>query len=147
MGEVKDQHAVTLRTSIIGHELQTKTGLIEWFLSQDDECRCYTRSFFSGFPTIVLARLIKDYILPKHELYGVYHIASERISKFDLLKLVAKRYGKSIKIIPDKDVVIDRSLCADRFESSSGYIPPNWPSLIDSMYSNNLVQQKNNVQR
>ena len=50
LGEVRDSHAITLRTSIIGHELQTKTGLLEWFLSQHDQCHCYSRYIFSGFP-------------------------------------------------------------------------------------------------
>ena len=96
LGEVRDLHAITLRTSIIGHELQNKTGLLDWFLSQHIECSCYTRSIFSGFPTIVLAQIIRDVIIPRPDLYGIYHIASQPISKFDLLQLVAKKYGKHI---------------------------------------------------
>ena len=37
LGEVRDPHAITLRTSIIGHELINKNGLLEWFLSQQDQ--------------------------------------------------------------------------------------------------------------
>lgn len=135
LGEVSEPHAITLRTSIIGHELQTKTGLLEWFLSQRGECRCYPRAIFSGFPTVVLAQLIRDVILPRPALHGVYHVATRPISKFDLLELVAQRYGQSIKLVPDDKVTIDRSLSADRFAKSTGYIPPEWPELIDSMYS------------
>lgn len=135
LGEVSEPHAITLRTSIIGHELQSKTGLLEWFLSQSGECRCYTRAIFSGFPTVVLAQLIRDVILPRPALHGVYHVATRPISKFDLLELVAQRYGQSIKLVPDDKVTIDRSLSADRFTKSTGYIPPDWPKLIDSMYS------------
>jgi dTDP-4-dehydrorhamnose reductase len=135
LGEVRDSHAITLRTSIIGHELQTKTGLLEWFLSQQDQCSCYTRYIFSGFPTVVLAQIIRDIILPRSELYGIYHVATQPISKFDLLQLVAQKYGKVIKIVPDDKVVIDRSLSADRFASTTGYSPQDWPILIDSMYS------------
>ena len=135
LGEVRDSHAITLRTSIIGHELQTKTGLLEWFLSQHDQCHCYSRYIFSGFPTVVFAQVIRDVILPRPELCGIYHVATQPISKFDLLLLVAQKYGKSVKIVPDDKVAIDRSLSADKFTSATGYSPPDWSTLIDSMYS------------
>ena len=135
LGEVRDSHAITLRTSIIGHELQTKTGLLEWFLSQKKQCRCYTRSIFSSFPTVVFAKMIRDVILPRPDLNGIYHVATKPISKFDLIKLVAQKYGKSVNIVPDDKVVIDRSLSADKFESATGYSSPDWPTLIDTMHS------------
>lgn len=135
LGEVSEPHAITLRTSIIGHELQARTGLLEWFLSQGNQCRCYARAIFSGFPAVVLAQLIRDVLLPRPDLYGIYHVASEPISKFDLLRLVAEEYGKSIKIIPLDEPVIDRSLNAERFRAATGYVPPAWPELISIMHS------------
>src|SRR5438105_2317318 len=101
LGEIGGPHAVTLRTSIIGHELQSGSGLLEWFLAQRGQCRCYTRAIFSGFPTIVLADVVRDVVLPRPELSGVYHLATKPISKFDLLQLVARRYGKDIELIAD----------------------------------------------
>ena len=133
LGEVAEPHAITLRTSIIGHELQSGTGLLEWFLSQQDQCRCYTRAIFSGFPTIVLADLIRDVVIPRPDLHGVYHVATRPISKFDLLRLVAERYGKTIELIPDDRASPDRSLVADRFEKATGYVAPDWPALVDLM--------------
>jgi dTDP-4-dehydrorhamnose reductase len=135
LGEVTEPHAITLRTSIIGHELQSRGGLIEWFLSQQDRCRCYTRAIFSGFPTNVLADLIRDIVIPRPDLHGVFHVATRPISKFDLLRLVANRYGKKIELIPDDRVSPDRSLVADRFERATGYVAPDWPTLVDLMYS------------
>ena len=134
LGEVTAPHAITLRTSIIGHQLQATGGLLEWFLSQKDECRCYTRAIFSGFPTVVLAKIIRDIIIPRPELNGIYHLASKPISKYDLLELVAKRYGKIITLIADDKVAIDRSLKTDKFTAATGYKAPDWPSLVDSMY-------------
>jgi dTDP-4-dehydrorhamnose reductase len=134
LGEVSAPHAITLRTSIIGHELQFKGGLLEWFLSQQGQCRCYTRAIFSGFPTIVLADLIRDFVVPRPDLHGVYHVATRPISKFDLLQLVAERYGKSIELIPDDRSNPNRSLVADRFEKATGYVPLDWPRLVDSMF-------------
>jgi dTDP-4-dehydrorhamnose reductase len=135
LGEISEPHAFTLRTSIIGHELQSRGGLLEWFLSQQGRCSCYTRAIFSGFPTIVLADLIRDVVIPHPDLHGIYHMATRPISKFDLLQLVARRYGKAIELIPDDRASPDRSLVAERFRQATGYLPPDWPELVDLMYS------------
>jgi dTDP-4-dehydrorhamnose reductase len=135
LGEVRERHAITLRTSIIGHELQARNGLLEWFLSQRDQCHCFTRAIFSGFPTVVLAMLIRDVVIPRSDLHGVYHVATQPISKFELLRLIAERYEKTIALVPDETLVIDRSLVADRFAQATGYVAPPWPELIDTMYS------------
>lgn len=134
IGELHDvSHAVTLRTSIIGHELQSSESLIDWFLSQKSSTKGYEKAVFSGLPTIELARVIKDYVIPKPELNGLYHVSVEPIDKLSLLKLVAKTYNKEIDIIPDDQVCIDRSLDSSRFQQATGYIPPSWPDLVKSM--------------
>lgn len=135
LGEVEYSHTVTLRTSIIGHELQSTHGLIGWFLAQDQQCKGYRKVIFSGLPTVALARIIRDVVIPNPDLSGVYHVAAEPISKYDLLKLVASVYGKTIEIVPDDQLVIDRSLNADRFRQATGYVAPGWPDLVKLMHS------------
>lgn len=135
LGEVDYPHAITLRTSIIGHELQGAHSLIGWFLSQEQQCKGFVKAIYSGLPTVVLARLVRDVIIPQTGLSGLYHVASKPISKYDLLCLVAKTYRKSIEIIPDDSLVIDRSLNADRFREATGYVAPDWPELIKAMHS------------
>lgn len=135
LGEVNYPHTVTLRTSIIGHELRGNNGLLDWFLSQQESCKCFSRAIFSGLPTVVLAQVIRDFVIPKATLFGIYHVAAQPISKFDLLCIVAEKYGKSIKIVPLDEPVIDRSLNADRFLAATGYVPPAWPELIRIMHS------------
>jgi len=133
LGEVDYSHAITLRTSIIGHELGSRNGLVSWFLSQQDKVHGFTRAIFSGFPTIEIANIIESRVLPNPELHGLYHVASAPISKHDLLKLVAQIYDQQIEIVPDESLVIDRSLDASRFNHATGYQPPTWPELIRSM--------------
>ena len=135
LGEVDYPHTVTLRTSIIGHELQSSNGLIGWFLSQKTSCKGFRSAIFSGLPTVVLAKVIRDVVLPNEKLSGVYHVASKPISKYDLLKLVAEVYGKQIEIIPDDGLVIDRSLNAEKFNFATGYTAPGWVELINTMHS------------
>lgn len=135
IGELQSMpHAITLRTSIIGHELNSHYALIDWFLSQSGPIKGFSRAIFSGLPTVELARVIKDYVLPRPELNGLYHVAAKPINKFDLLGLVAKQYSKEIEIRKDDAFVIDRSLNADAFGAASGYVAPEWPVLIQRMY-------------
>ena len=134
IGEIHDApHAITLRTSIIGHELNSNNALIEWFLSQEREVKGYSKAIFSGLPTIELARVIKNYVLPNEELHGLYDLAARPIDKLALLKLVAEVYKKDIVIHPDDAVRIDRSLNPLRFNQASGYLAPEWPALIKLM--------------
>lgn len=134
LGEVAEPHTITLRTSIIGHELASAHGLIGWFLAQEGRVKGYTRAVFSGLPTVELAQIVRDVVLSRPQLSGLYHVASEPIAKFDLLRMVAQTYGKSIEIIPDDSVVIDRSLNAERFHNATGYRAPAWPELIKKMH-------------
>ena len=134
LGEVAYPQTVTLRTSIIGHELASKHGLIDWFLAQEGRVKGYRRAIFSGLPTVELARVVRDFVLPHPEISGVFHVASKPIAKLDLLRMVAEVYGKSIEIVPDDAVVIDRSLNADCFNEATGYAVPPWPELVKRMH-------------
>lgn len=133
MGEVDYPHTLTLRTSIIGHELNSQVSLVNWFMSQKSECKGYRKAIYSGFPTIVVARFLNDVIFKKF-ISGIYHFSSEPINKYDLLKLIAEVYGKRINILPSDELKIDRSLNSDRLRSELGWKPESWPSMIKTMH-------------
>ncbi len=134
LGEVDYQNAITLRTSIIGHELQSAHGLIDWFLAQQGSCQGYTKAIFSGLPTVVLAGIIRDVIVPRPQLSGVYHVAASPIAKYDLLMLVSKQYNKAIQVVPNATLQVNRSLDASRFQAVTGYVAPEWPELLRIMH-------------
>lgn len=136
LGEVVYPQCITLRTSIIGHELRGKRGLVEWFLSQKGTIKGFTHAIYTGLPTIEFARVIKEYILTNPNLSGLYHVSAEPISKYDLLKLIAIRYSKEIQINPFDDFYSDRSLDSTRFKQATGYQPPSWEELVEKMYQN-----------
>jgi dTDP-4-dehydrorhamnose reductase len=73
-------------------------------------------------------------VIPNPSLKGVYHLSAEPISKFDLLRLIADIYGKTIEIRPDDKVAVDRSLDSSRFREITGYAPPAWPDLVRVMH-------------
>lgn len=133
LGEVDEPHAVTLRTSIIGHELSSAHSLVGWFLAQEGSVRGFTRAVFSGLPTVELAKVIRDHVLPRPDLRGLWHVSSDPIAKYDLLQLVKAAYGKTIEIAPDDQLVIDRSLDSTRFRAETGWQPAPWGELVDSM--------------
>jgi dTDP-4-dehydrorhamnose reductase len=133
LGETAEPHTITLRTSMVGHELRGRRSLLEWFLAQSGSARGYRRAVFSGLPTVELARIVRAHVIPRPDLCGLYHVSAEPISKFDLLKLFAAVYERDIEIVPDEEVEIDRSLNSDRFRAATGYRPPSWPKLVAEM--------------
>jgi len=135
IGEVDYSNAVTMRTSIIGHELNSNHSLVDWFLSQNDDVKGFKRAIFSGLPTVEIAQVISEFVIPNKQLIGVYHLSAEPISKYDLLSLVAKVYQKDIRIKENNDFVINRSLDSSRFRAETGYSPPSWESLIYKMHN------------
>ena len=133
-GEVADAHSVTLRTSVIGHELGTNLALLDWFLSQRGQAISgFTKAIYSGFTTLEMARSV-DRILTQHPaLSGVWHVASEPISKFALLQLCREKLGWEGVIEPNDEFVCDRSLNADRFTQAHGYTPPSCEAMISEL--------------
>lgn len=135
LGEIRNGNALTLRTSIIGHELSSNLSLLDWFLSQNTEnTKGFTKAIFSGFPTVIFAKLLAEKIIPNKDLKGFYHISVNPISKYELLSLVAKTYQKKINITPDSNLSINRSLNSDKLRRVIAYQPPSWEELIKNMY-------------
>ncbi len=130
LGEIDNEGALTLRTSIIGHELFTQDSLIDWFLNQKSSVRGFKNAIFSGLTTVEISKALEKFILNNYALSGLFHLSVNPINKFDLLKLVSEVYKKDINIVEDTDVVIDRSLNSSNLRTITGYNPPSWRELI-----------------
>jgi dTDP-4-dehydrorhamnose reductase len=138
LGELANDsgNALTLRTSIIGRELVHSESLLEWLLDQNHRrVYGYKRALFSGVTTHRLADLVGDLIEKHPNLCGLYHVAGQTISKFDLLCLLRETYELDIEILPDEEFVCDRSLRGDKLEAATGYLCPPWPELVDQLGS------------
>lgn len=143
LGEIVDkENVLTIRTSIIGHELRGCNSLVNWFLSQNQAVQGFTQAIFSGLPTNELAVVIKDCILNWPSLHGLIHISAKPISKYDLLRLIAAIYKKDIGIESSDITRIDRSLNHEHFSQLTGYQPKEWPELIRSMHQFHEQYQK-----
>ena len=131
LGEVPDDEALTIRTSLIGRELSTSHGLIEWFLSnRGSNIRGYSNAIFSGFPTMHLANIIANIILNHQGLTGIYHVSAEPISKFTLLDMVRRKMDVEVEIQKYSDFHCDRSLDSTLFRDITGFRPLPWEKMI-----------------
>ena len=133
LGEVTQRNTLTLRTSIVGLELDRKTGLFEWFLNAAGPVKGFRRALYNGVTTLELAHLIELLIIEFPTLHGLYQVSSQPISKFELLQIVRDRFDLKTAIEPDDAFIIDRTLDSTRFSSVTGYVPPSWSDMIDAL--------------
>ncbi len=135
LGEVTErENVVTLRTSIIGWQLDTPTGLAGWFAAHRSEpLRGYTQAVFSGLTTRALTETIRDAVLADASLWGLWHVSAEPIDKYTLLSSLAEKLGWSVDLSPSDEVVIDRSLDSARFRARTGWTPPSWVEMLSGL--------------
>ncbi|HVY71977.1 MAG TPA: SDR family oxidoreductase [Verrucomicrobiae bacterium] len=134
LGELHEAHCLTLRTSIIGRELETKSGLIEWFLSQQGKTiQGYRRAIYTGFTTLALARIIHQVLTNHKDLSGLWQVSSDPVNKYDLLCLAKKAFAWEGEILPNDSFICDRSLDSTRFREKTGFTPPAWESMLEEL--------------
>jgi dTDP-4-dehydrorhamnose reductase len=140
LGEVSYGKGITLRTSIIGHEISNpKHGLIDWFLGASSPVKGFQKAIFSGLTTYELSKVILEKVIPSGLPSGTYHVSADPINKFDLLSIVNEVYELNKQILPSDDLVIDRSLDSSLFRNLVDYDIPDWRSLINEMKNNQLL--------
>ncbi len=133
LGEVVEEHCLTLRTSMIGPELHRKKSLLEWFLAQKNKIKGYKSAIFSGFTTYELSRVIERMLTQFPEANGLYHVSADPISKYDLLSMIRQKFDLPMQIEPDYDFQCDRSLESIKFREEFHYDPPSWPEMIKEL--------------
>lgn len=130
-GELHASHALTLRTSFIGRELSTFSSLLEWLLGRKGgTVRGYTKAVFSGVTARFLGNLVGDLLERHPDLWGLYHVAGQAITKHDLLCLLRSAFGLDIEVVPDAGLRCDRSLNGEALQRETGLAVPSWPDLV-----------------
>jgi len=134
LGETAGAGALTIRSSVIGRELSTESGLVEWCLARNGgRVQGYTRAIYSGFTTLAMARIVRLILTEHRELSGTVQISSTPITKHELLGLLRTAYKLRLDIEPRDDVQVDRSLDSSRFRAMTGFAPPSWSEMIEEM--------------
>lgn len=143
LGEVKNNNSLTIRTSIIGHQLHNNNSLVEWFLSYEGATvNGYSNVIYSGLPTTEISKIIHEKIIPNVNLKGIINISSNPISKFELLKIIKNYYNKKVKINVDNSVISNRSLDSNLFNNKTGYLAPDWDVLVKEMFNDYITEKK-----
>ncbi len=129
LGEVISDRHLTIRTSIIGPEVKENgIGLFLWFMNQTGEIKGYKNMMWNGVTTLELAKAIDE--LLKRDINGLYHLASEdKISKYDLLKLIQEIFEKrDVVIKADEEIVMDRTIRNTRMDVN--YLVPSYKEML-----------------
>ncbi|OAA28754.1 dTDP-4-dehydrorhamnose reductase [Frankia sp. EI5c] len=135
LGELGEPGTLTLRTAVIGLETSAApTGLIERFLAASGSVPGQRRVVSSGVTAAEFARFVHLALVGHPDLTGIWHLAAEPITSFDLLTMLAARLGRrDLEIVPHDDEVCNRVLTARRLWSVTGYRPPAWPVMVDEL--------------
>ena len=99
-----------MRTSIVGPDENPRgIGLFQWFMNQENETKGYSKAIWTGITTIQFAKCMEEAI--ENDLTGLYHaVNGDKIAKADLLKLFAKYFKPSTKVVEDASFISDKSL-------------------------------------
>lgn len=135
LGEVTGPNLLTLRSSIVGRELESHTELIEWAISQAGQSiQGFSEVYYSGVTTNYMAKTVCNLIQNFKNLSGIYQIASPVISKYNLLKTLNKSFNLGLKITENNDYKSNKSLNGSKFEQATGLVTPDWDAMINEVY-------------
>lgn len=143
LGEIENDKDLTIRTSIIGPELNKNgIGLFHWFMSVPENLTIdgYTRAFWSGLTTVELANVIMHIL--EHNISGLIQVApEEKIDKYSLLKLFNEIFRNNVLTVNPNDYYkIDKSLISIRKDFN--YNIPQYAQMLNEMKS--WIQSENN---
>ena len=135
LGEVTGRRCLTIRSSFVGRELRGRLSLVEWFLSQRGRrVLGYTGALYTGVTTIVMSDLVADIIMRHPDLHGVYHVASDPISKYQVLNLLNHHFQLGVELVPSDSLIIDRRLDGGSIRERIGFIAPPWDDMVTKLY-------------
>jgi len=142
LGEVNYPHSLTIRTSIIGREINSKNGLLEWILSKKGQSvKGYCNVLFSGLTTNTLSNIIQNILSNFDSLSGVWHVSSESISKYSLLTKINEKFNLDISIVPDYTINCNRALDGSKFFQATDIKIPSWDRMIDDLYKESRLYE------
>lgn len=134
LGEIINGKDLTIRTSIIGPELNINgIGLFHWFMQQKTEVVGYSQAFWSGITTIELAKVIHNAI--SQDIKGLLVVTGEsKIDKFNLIKLFNRIFrNDALIVLKDANYKVDKSMRSLRTDFI--YQPPSYEEMILEMKS------------
>lgn len=140
LGEIRYDNALTLRFSAIGRELEGKTELLEWFLSQKNQkVKGFAKAMYSGLSTNVVAEEVVKRISAKTKLHGLYQMAGESVSKYELLKMINEIFHVNAEIEAFDQYVADKTLSSELYSAATGFVRPHWKKMLTEVAADRRV--------
>ncbi|MCX6758700.1 MAG: sugar nucleotide-binding protein [Candidatus Nealsonbacteria bacterium] len=120
------QNCLTLRTSIVGPEIEGFFSLLGWFKRQEGKTiNGYRRHFWNGITTRefgnICAKIFKD--RSDYPQNGIYHVFSNVVSKYEMLLKFREKYDIDCEIIADDSTELNRTLSTVKELNSRLAIP------------------------
>ena len=103
-GEIEASHVLTLRVSVIGHELTKHIELLDWVLRQPSHSKIngFENHIWNGVTALSFARILEAEIFDPIYNSGTFHIVPQDVvDKYQLIKEIARIWGR-------KDLNIER---------------------------------------
>jgi dTDP-4-dehydrorhamnose reductase len=69
-------------------------------------------------------------VIERSQLSGLFHVSSEPISKYELLRALRDTLGLDVEITPVDEPVINRALNSDRLRTATGLTVPSWQEML-----------------
>lgn len=127
LGEVGGDGILTIRSSIIGLELEGKTELLEWFVAQKGKSiKGFRNVMYSGVTTNFMSEVVLRLLHNDSGFGGVHQLASEPISKFELLTIANKLFKTGAEIEALDEPHSNKVLVQSAFFNDLGIHPPTW---------------------
>lgn len=130
-GEPSGAGVLTVRTSLIGRELDRSSGLVEWLISADGTTvQGHRQARFSGLASATLAATLLDLLDRPEPLQGLFHLAAAPIDKYELLVRLVEQLRLDIQVKPVDQPRVDRSLDGSKLAEATGTVVPTWDEML-----------------
>ncbi len=135
LGEVNDDHNLTIRSSFIGRELRVHSELLDWFLHQRGQSiGGFSKALYTGISTLEMSRIVGDIIEHHSGLAGLYQLSMpQAIDKYSLICLFRDAFGMDVEIAPNDSVEVKANLIGDKLREAIGYELPSWEEMVQAI--------------
>ena len=128
-------NCLTIRTSIVGRELEGFTGLLEWFLHQEGkEINGFAEHYWNGITTKQFGKIC-DEIMSNREVYprtGIYHVFSNTVSKYEMVNKFKEKFGINCKINTNTENKLNRTMSTIKDLNAKLKIP-SFSKMVDEL--------------
>ena len=138
LGEIKDKNFYNIRTSIIGEENYNKKSLVEWFKSSavNSELNGFRNHKWNGLTTKVFSELLYSIIKCKIDKNLIHLIPKNQINKYQLLKILQKKFKR-------RDIIINSIFVKNKINRT---LSTDYKNMIDKIWKHSIYKKKLSIE-